>query len=292
MSLRFLTHLKYWQIIILLVLLALALRGARCFIVDRISKDGVLYVRMAQGVAASDKSEAFIENRRMPPLYILFIAALNRIGISFETAAKIISLLAGSLLIIPFFLVVRLFFGDKAALLSGLLIALHPSLVKVSSTIMRDSMFLSLMVFSVAFIVFAIQKNRYLYWGLGGLFAALASATRAEGFELLLAVFGWMIINLVMIKLRRRNTLLLNDKEGKLRETTKKGEGGTANSMIPSVAGPMIFTLLFFATSQPICESVKGTASTWSVIDRRIIGYAENLISHSSEEALKKEDTL
>jgi len=297
MNLRFFTSLKCWQIILILFMLALSLRVARCFIVDRISKDGVLYVRMAKGVSGEDKTQAFIENRRMPPLYILLIAGVNRVGISFESAARMISVIAGALLIIPFFLVVRLFFGDKAAVISGLLIAVHPSLVRISSTIMRDSLFLSLLVFSFAFVAFAIQKKRYLYWGIGGLFAALASATRAEGFELLIAVLLWMIIDLILRKkmLNSQKSLALIKDETNL---PVSGEGGaktvTENrgGWTQVVAGPIIFILLFFTVSYPISESVKGTASTWGVVDKRIIGYTKSLLFNSSEEALHREDTL
>ena len=282
--------MKYWQVLILLFIVALSLRTARCFIVDRISKDGVLYVKMAESVALGEKELSFVENRRMPPLYIQFIAVLHRFGISFESGGRVISVLAGSLLVIPFFLVVRLFFGDRAAFISGLLVVVHPSLVKVSSTVMRDSLFLSLMVFSFSFIVFAIHKRRYFYWGTAGFFAALASATRAEGVELILAVLLWMSVSLIryyMVRKSEKNCLCIE--EGGDEPAVSKGD---CFSFTHTVAGPMIFILLFFVVSFPISESVRGTSSTWSVIDSRIIGYARNLLSHSSEEALKREDTL
>ncbi len=257
----------------MLLLLAFSLRVGRSLIVNRISKDGVLYVQMAKNIESGARCEAFIENRRMPPLYILSITFLSNLGLSLETAGMVISIIAGSLLILPLFFVVRMCFGTKIAAFSGLLIAVHPSLVRISSTIMRDSLFLSLFVFSFASIVFAIQKNRLLFWGLGGCFAALATATRAEGFEIIPAIVLWMIIDLIMKK--------REDKVFKI-----------SNVFHQTLVGPLIFILLFFIASHPIVNAVKGTSSTWSVVDTRIVSYVKGFFFNSSEDVLKKEDTL
>ncbi len=273
MKKNFFTSLKYWHILIMLLLLACSLRIGRSLIVDRISKDGVLYVQMAENVKNGERSEAFIENRRMPPLYILMITFVSNLGVSLESAAMAISIVAGFMMVLPLFLVVRMFFGTKIAAFSGLLIAVHPSLVRISSTIMRDSLFLSLFLFSFASILFAIQKNRLLFWGLGGFFAALATATRAEGFEIITALILWMIVDLIMKK--------RNEKQFKIADIWRQ-----------TLSGPLIFILLFFITSQPIVNAVKGTSSTWSVVDTRIIGYIKGFFSNSSEDVLKTEDTL
>ena len=273
MNFKIFTSPRYWQILIMLLLLASALRITRNFIIQRISKDGVLYVRMAEHVQNGERRTAFIENRRMPPLYILMITSMGQLGISLESAAMLISIIAGSLLIIPLFLVVRLFFGTKIATFSGLLIAVHPSLVKISSTIMRDSLFLSLFVFAFCSLVFAIDKNRLIFWGIGGCFTAWATATRAEGFELMIAVVLWIIIDLIMKKRR----------DGKLKIDSVWRQ---------SLAGPIIFILFFVITSLPILNAVKGTASSWNPIDKRIVGYVKGLFLNASDEVLKREDTL
>jgi hypothetical protein len=165
------------------------------------------------------------------------------------------------------------------------------------------------MVYSFAFVVFAIHKKKYLFWGIGGLFAALAATTRAEGFEMVVAVVLWAVVDIIFGK--------------KLRESQKKSQpaegGGSGESIarendisdfpsspdpvsnvsvrnqgvwIRAVAGVLIFIFLFFITSYPISASVKGTASTWSIIDKRIISYGKSLLFNSSEEALHREDTL
>ena len=274
MNLKFFTSLKYWQILMLLFILATSLRVARCFIVNRISKDGVLYVRMAENVAnGDDRAHSFIENRRMPPFYILMTVAVSKAGLSMESAALLISVVAGSLLIIPFFSVVRLFFDDRIAAVSGLLIAVHPSLVRISSTIMRDSLFLFLLFSALSFAIFAIEKKSLPLWGVAGIFTAFAAATRAEGFELIPALCLWMVADIIIQK-------------------RESGQLKTGKVWRRTVAGPVIFILLFFIASYPVVKSVKGTASTWSVIDKRIIGYGRSLLFKSSEDTLKTEDTL
>ena len=273
MNFKLFTSPRYWQILLMLTLLAFSLRIARNVIINRISKDGVLYVRMAEHVQSGEQSTAFIENRRMPPLYILMIASAGRLGIPLESAAVLISIIAGSLLVMPIFLVVRLFFGTKIATFSGLLIAVHPSLVDISANVMRDSLFLGLFVFAFSSLVFAIDKNRLLFWGIAGCFTAWATATRAEGFELIIAVLLWMFVDIIM----------------------QKREDGTLKPALVwsrTLAGPLIFLLLFFIASLPIINAVKGTASEWSVVDKRMVGYVKGLLHNSSEEVLKTEDTL
>ena len=274
MNFKIFTYRRYWQILIMLLILASSLRISRTLIINRISKDGVLYVRMAEHVKNGEWSTAFSENKRMPPLYIFMIVSLNRhLGLSMESAATLISIIAGSLLLIPFFLVVRLFYGTKIATFAGLLIAVHPDLVKISSTVMRDSLFLFLFVCAFSSLVFAIDKNRLILWGMAGCFSAWAVATRAEGFELIISVILWIFIDLI-IKKRRDGVLKF--------------------SLVwrQALTGPLIFLLLFIVASRPIVNAVRGTESEWNVVDKRIVGYMKGVLYNSSEEVLKKEDTL
>ncbi|MCK5844984.1 MAG: hypothetical protein KAG97_09770, partial [Victivallales bacterium] len=102
---------RRWLTIGLLVLLAFSLRAAKPFLVDRIAKDGVLYVYMADDIASGNLKTAFERNNRIPPLYLFLMAGLSRIGLETETAGVLISILAGAFLVIPVFLMAEMIFG-------------------------------------------------------------------------------------------------------------------------------------------------------------------------------------
>ena len=266
-----LSQMKQWQIILLLLILAFSLRAGRVLLAGRICKDGVLYVYMIRNLNDGDRSNDFIENRRIPPLYLQMSAYMKSAGIDAETAARAISLIAGSLLLIPFFLTAHSLFDRKTAVIASLLIAVHPDLVRISAVIMRDSLFLSLVVFAVYFVVAGISKKNKLFWIFAGIAASLASATRSEGVEILIAVLIWMAVDII-IRIKKKTSL---------REVWQK-----------NISGVLLLLLSFSITAYIMVSSVANTASHWSIPDERFIGYCKSVFTHSSDEIMKKEDTL
>lgn len=262
------------SLVLIILFFGLFLRVTRCFLVNRITKDGVLYVRMARGYDQGPRKQAFKRNRRMPPLYVELIALLHRTGISYETAAQSISVMAGTLMLIPFFLTARMLFGDRLALIAMLLAAVHPSLARNSSSIMRDPLFIFLLITAVCFMVGAARRKglaSHWRWLSGGAFAALAAATRGEGVELVAAMFLWIIIDLFLA----------------YRE--KIPIGGILKRR---AANSMVFVLAYILTTSAMVASVRGTDSTWGGFDSRTTSYMRGLLLRNSKEVIKEEDTL
>jgi hypothetical protein len=258
----------------MILIFGLSIRVTRCFLVNRITKDGVLYVQMANDYDNGPRKQAFRRNRRMPPLYVELISLVHRTGVSYEIAAQSISVIAGTLLLIPFCLTARMLFGDRLAIVAMLLAAVHPSLARSSMSVMRDPLFLFLLITAIYFMIAAARRKGFTShwrWLSSGVFSALAAATRGEGMELFVALFLWITIDLF---LRFRKKIAF-------REFFKR-----------RIANFAVFTLTYILTTSVITVDIRDTDSTWGGIDSRITSYLRGLVLRNSEEIIKTEDTL
>jgi 4-amino-4-deoxy-L-arabinose transferase-like glycosyltransferase len=256
-----------------LILLAFSVRVAKPFLVDRISKDGVLYVYMADDIARGDLNEAFKRNNRIPPLYLFLMAGLGRVGLESETAGVLISVVAGVLLIIPVFLMAEMIFGPRVATVSGFLAAVNPNLVNASSQVMRDSLFLFFLFCSLYLLFKALDGKKWnlIFWSGAGFCSLLAAATRTEGFEMIgVALLAATVEAIVLLKHANPLSDLIRKR----------------------VAGLLCMCLVYYAASLPFSMALEHTPSTWSCVDNRIPGFLRGLLHITTEDALKSEDTL
>lgn len=264
---------RRWLTIGLLILLALSLRAVKPLLVDRISKDGVLYVYMANDIAEGNIDSAFQKNRRMPPLYLFMMAGLHNAGMHTETAGQLISIIAGALLIIPIFLIAEMMFSSRLAAMASFLVAVNPSLIKSSAKVMRDSLFLTLLFLAILFIIKAMKSERWnlQFWALAGCFSSLGVAVRTETVELIPIALICIIVELIILK-RAGKPLLAPAKK--------------------MVAGFALMLLVYVVVAIPITKAIGSSLSTWQIVDNRIPGYFRSLFRISAEDALEKEDTL
>ena len=252
-----------------IIALAVVLRTTRYMIEHRIDKDSVGYIYMAEKLAQGKINDAIYMNPRMPPLYISLLALGEYSGIGAEAAGVIVSLLAGTLVLIPVFLISRKIFGDKIGLVSAFLVATHPYLIRLSTEVMRDSLFLFLLFSSVAFAVYAADHSGISRkWYFSGAFAGLAAMTRSEGTFLIVAIFIWMLLE-TAIQLRKGGPLVL----------LKRNTG----LLICVLAGFLLMTV-------PVERHLADTPSRWSIVDYRISGALRAFTSMSEKEIMGKED--
>jgi len=258
-----------------LFLLAFAVRAVKPFTTDRISKDGVLYVRMARDLSSGDTDAAFERNPRMPPLYVWMMAGMARSGMDAETAGRWISIVAGALLVVPVFLIAERIFGARsAAAVSGFLVAFNPKLVSVSARVMRDSLFAFLLFAALWVLLKALDEERWrgLWLWLGcGVILLLSVAVRTEGVELLGVAAAAVALESLVSIIRRRPV---------------------GKRAVKWCCGLACMCVAYYAASLPVSAALDGTPSTWSAVDRRISSYLRGVMHVSAEDALEKEDTL
>ncbi|HZN62505.1 MAG TPA: glycosyltransferase family 39 protein, partial [Planctomycetota bacterium] len=180
-----------WRAFGVLLLLALALRVAAAINTRVINHDGARFTMSARALLAGDLDAALNVEPRMPPLYPLLIAKLSFVTGDLGLAGVVISVLCGTLLIIPIYLMARAIWDDRVAFLAGFVVAILPEIVLVSGDVWTEPLFLLCFFSSVACIWFAGERDAFWLYGLAGLFGGLAVNTRPEGLYTLAAILGW-----------------------------------------------------------------------------------------------------
>jgi len=234
--------------------LAFSLRIGRAMELERIEKDGTQLILMAKNIDKNGFSEnSFCENPRLPPLYILLILAGIKVGLAPEIAGILISVTTGSLMIFPVYLIGRRLFSDTfPAMLAALFIAIYPNIARVSAEVLRDPLYQFLSISTICLIIEGISRQKKTFFLLAGFFAALAVATRSEGIELPIVFFVFLLIESLILVNSKRNFY---------------------SSLIKNAGVFAIFaaTFIFFALSFEFF--LKGTKSSWTIIDKRFVNF-------------------
>lgn len=124
----------------LVILLGFALRLYLFFRIPIINQDGFLYIQQAKALYYG-LFDAVIDCYEYLPNYPFLIAAAYKIFGDWVTAARTVSLIFGTLTLIPLYLIYRRFFPAALSTVTLLAFALIPSFILVSSDVMRGPMY-------------------------------------------------------------------------------------------------------------------------------------------------------
>lgn len=174
-----------------LLLLALGLRIAAAVNTQVINHDGARFTMSARAILADDWDAALNVEPRMPPLYPTLIAGLSHLVGSLGLAGVIISVLCGTLTVIPVWLLARAIWDDRIAFLAGLVVAILPDHVLASGDVWTEPLFLLCFFGSVAATWFAGERPSLGLFALAGFCGGLAVNTRPEGLYTLAMIVGW-----------------------------------------------------------------------------------------------------
>ena len=187
-----------------------------------------------------------------PPLYPILIGISWLFTHNLEFSGQIVSVIAGSLLVVPVFYLAKGMFGRKAALLSAIFIVICPPLI-FGSTEVRVASLYTLMVWAAVAVGWKALKSKQLLWSaLTGLVLALCYLTRAEAI-MLLPIF--LLLYLLSFKLRT----------------------GSYLAIVKSVVSKGIITIAVFALlSSPFWVFLHRHTGTWTFSGRSahvFVGY-------------------
>jgi 4-amino-4-deoxy-L-arabinose transferase-like glycosyltransferase len=180
-----------------------------------IDVDGAYYASLAQAFARGDWVAAL--STKWPLLYPFLTAVAARIlplsqalaePSRFELAARLVSAIAGTLILIPFYLLVRRLLPAFWAGVALLLVAVHPRLVHYSTTALTEMTYTLLLVSGLATLAFCYPKLDGSQTDrpergtrvapstkasiVAGVFFGLAFLVRSEG--LVLGLFLWLAV--------------------------------------------------------------------------------------------------
>jgi 4-amino-4-deoxy-L-arabinose transferase-like glycosyltransferase len=127
-----------------------------------------------------------------PPLYPFMILLFSLVTGSLESAAFAVSLVLGSLIVVPFFFLARKIFDNRSAYLGSLLVVFFPSLVAISATSLSEATYTFFLLLTLLLGWLLITARSVVYAFLFGLLGGICYLTRPEflvAFVLLLLVF-------------------------------------------------------------------------------------------------------
>jgi 4-amino-4-deoxy-L-arabinose transferase-like glycosyltransferase len=182
--------------LVLLFLLSAAIRLAWWEIGPRvIEHEGTHYARLGENIAAGRGYVGLHElglQLLYPPLYPGLIAAGTRLGLSSETAGRMVSLLFGFCTPIIACLIARRMYGAASGWLAGVVAAGHPLLVVASTAVLSESTYITLSLLAIYFVLDAFESKRSAMFG--GLSLGLAYLCRPEALMLSLVLAAIIVM--------------------------------------------------------------------------------------------------
>ncbi len=243
---------------VLLGLLAFAflLRLPLVFFPEVIYNDGIEYVRHAHSVLTGNWSGGIA-----PPLYPALVALAHLVVPDPERAGILISIIFGSLLILPVFYLGREMFSNRIGALSAVFAAVRPFLYMSAGSVLSESTYHFLFATSVLFGWYSFVNGRFARILLFSFFATLAYLTRPEAIGLLIVFSVW--------------ALFMNPPNGERRLAKRVG--------IVLIAG-----ISFVVFSFPYIYQIRKDTGTWGISKKATISIG----SLSEEEEVPSLETL
>lgn len=101
--------------------------------------DGIYYTILGEKFISGDFAGGI--SAYWSPLYSVLTGIAEFTGANREFAGRIVSLIAGAFVTVPSFLLVRDFYGRRAATIASLLLIFDPSLIRASGWVMTESLY-------------------------------------------------------------------------------------------------------------------------------------------------------
>lgn len=171
-----------------------------------ITNDGLLYIKIAKGISSGNLQG--ITDYGFFNLYSFLIALFQTILHDWEFSGKMVSVVFGTLTIIPLFFLTKGLFNQNVAIVSVLFYVVHPRFVEYSSDVLREPVF---WFFSIAALWLAwegISRKKYFPFVLSSLATGFAIFTRLEGALVFFIVIIWILWFLLSGKGNRKKGLL------------------------------------------------------------------------------------
>jgi len=174
-----------------LTILAVVVRLYGVMTAQIITPDGVRYIENARLIASGNFSK--ISESSFFNLFPFIIVLFQKVFHDWETAGRLVSVVFGSIAIIPFFLLIRLLIDSRIAAIASLFYIISPRLVEYSTDVLREPVFWCFSISSLYFAWRGIAQKRLLSLMLAAMFVVLASFTRLDGAALILVILLWMV---------------------------------------------------------------------------------------------------
>ena len=181
-----------------LVVLAFILRLYAALVPGIIVPDGVVYIDTARMIEAGQWQR--VSQEGIYSLYPFMIIAVHKVFADWEMAGRIISVIFGSLAVLPLYLLFKRMFDIRIAGIVALFFVISPKLVEFSSNVIREPAFWFFSLSALWLVWEGMDRSRWYYMPIASLFIAMSVMTRMEGIALVPVALLWMGWHMVKVK--------------------------------------------------------------------------------------------
>ncbi len=189
--------------LLILFFVALVLRLFLSYNLTVISRDAIKFIQIADSY--NEIGFTIFSQEDFHPLFPILIGWLNGIIHNDILAAKTISIMAGALVVVPLFYLIKSLCGKTAAYASVFLYCIHVYAVRFSADPLSEPLYILFFVSGVYFGHKALYSNSWLKLiniSAAGLCTGLAFLTRPEAVGLLIILVPFIIIYPISLKKR------------------------------------------------------------------------------------------
>lgn len=181
---------KRFLIPVALVLGAFALRLYAALVPGIIVPDGVVYIDTAKMILAGEWQK--VSEQGIYSTYPFLIAIFQKIFADWETAGRMVSVVLGSLAVLPFYFLIKRIFDMRIAVIASLFFVINPRLVEYSSNVIREGAFWFFSITALWAAHEGICRKKWILMVCASFFVGIAALTRMEGIGLAVIIILWM----------------------------------------------------------------------------------------------------
>ncbi len=190
------SNLSTKQKLLLLLGIGFLLRLYVVFAAVTIAVDSVSYIALAREFAVGNFGG--ILNTFRPPLYPFLISVFSFVFQDFELAARMVSLVFGTFVILVSFYIGKLVANEKVGLLTALLVTLHFNLARHSGYALTESLYQFFLVSITYFTLRGVLRGSHVSVFLAGVCVAFAYLTKPGA----IAILPIMSITIVFFNIK------------------------------------------------------------------------------------------
>jgi 4-amino-4-deoxy-L-arabinose transferase-like glycosyltransferase len=180
---------RHWKVLLLLLAFAFFLRLFLIISPEVIHNDGTEYIRHAKQILSGDWTGG-----KSPPLYPSLIALVQMVNHDYEMAGIWVSVIFGTLLVLPIFHLGKVIFNEKVGILSALFAVVHPFLYMSSGSVLTESTYHFFLTTSVLFSWKAFSRGEFYNILLFSLFTTFAYLVKPEAIGFLFIFSAWVLL--------------------------------------------------------------------------------------------------
>ncbi len=186
----------------IIVLIALAVRLVTAYNTYVVNLDGCIYIHQARAFHFGMLDQLTACAGRYFSNYPILIAWAYHIFGDWVTAARSVSVLFGTLTMIPLYLLIRRFFDERLTGLIALTFAVMPTLVVRSADVVRGPVYWFFLATGIYLFITGLERGRRRCLALAGLSLILAAWGRIEGAVFIPASLVYLAVSDTDRKLR------------------------------------------------------------------------------------------